>query len=1839
MQTGVFPYKPPKCLGKKLLNFIAGIRQSPPAISSQHLLLQAQAYKATENSEEAKKWYQNAVEQAKTEHERNPGDSRAKINFDTICQEYFTFLHGLEEPDTTSHFGEQSPASHSPNQLHLINGNDVPTQRLLSVQRAQDAAQALSSATQPSFFEKRSSHELVASVPSALTAAQELPTASLIHEKSRQVNYLFETALLTLQSLELSNKTSLFLVYAHDNAAYGRADADTSKYLIEKLSQIRGNLYSDQTPMGQSYVRASEALKEDILTSQLCLLPTQLKDNVEPVEKVVVCCSEVLGNYLKWEGYPDFYKQVKAAYEEDCKEPGNLKHIRSVIRAFASTGSLPKDFHHVLTEMAFLQIREEKLGDEHGIIPVSLTPNSYEPCLDKFIDPTRVRINDITRFEAQIQAGKEVYLNQGQHLTLFKLIERLFVKSNEVQTFLDKFWHGYSQCISRLKNKPSALDWHEFTDLVDGIFKNIQIEQCRDQAWHLSETRALHTKIIQELLPPKPPLINLRKALYQHYQRSNLSIQRVSGKEMLLKDCYINLAIVESQAQREKDKKALEKQANTFERLPSGEQIEATNPNKLIKLDKLFEPQQLRNGLEGQPKRILIQGRAGIGKTTLCKKLVHEYYQNERWQDRFKSVLWIPLRELKTHSHKRLEDLLCNQYFAGHESSQAQALSKVFHAHEGETLFILDGLDEVASELGGANPLGTFLRVLLEKEYVVITSRPTGVNVNTLNNLDLELETVGFSQADVQTYIQKFAPKSDQAEIQQFINSTPVIQGLVNIPIQLDALCYGWNKLHKGPAVTMTILYQAIVNKLWCKDSIILQKKAGGELLKPHEIEYLTDSELEEVMVAEVDYLSYLAFKGLEANKIEFSLQELSDRRHELNKILVRRRELPVNFTTNLKKASYLHTADVERLESGRYYHFLHLTFQEFFAAKFLVRHLEKYAATEVTPASAKIASTGLGVMPSQTELETFIAAHKYNPRYEIVWWMVAGLLKGRPLERFFTLLEWKPRDLIGIRHQQVMMGCLNEARNQLSETRIFRLETELMQWVHFEIKQLDTYGHSQLGRQSTFPEHALLSSLSQAESRKVKCNILYTLRARPVLSESAVQALVLALQDENNKVRSAADSALERQMTLSESTTQTLILACQHKDSNVRSAAARALGHQIMLSESAVQALIQALQHETGDVRDAAASTLGRQARLSESAVQALTQACQHEKWNVKFAAARALGSQTPLSESMVRALIEALQHEDRSVRSGAVHALGTQIMLSKIAVQALTQALQNNEDRDVRVVAAHALGSEKMLLSEAAVQNALIQALQDEDSDVSVAAVRALNSEKTLSEAAVQIALIEALQHEDYSVWSAVQRVLEERGALSEAAVQNLIQALQHEDSKVRSAAASELEEWWEVIQALIQVLQDNEDGDVRYTAVSELERWVSLSKSAVQALTPALQDRDNDVRSTADRALERLNTLSNTTYQVLHVALHDEDSNVRLAADRALKEWFALPETAVLESIEALQHENPNVSAAAVFLLGWLGVHSEAAIQAVIPLLQHEDKFVRSGAARALRRQPSQTTWSETAVRALIPVLQHGDSDARYAAARVLWDQETLPATVVQALISILEKDKDSNTRYAAVSALCSERAMSETAVQAVLQASQDEDRDVRSMAVTALGVQTMWTETIVQTIIQALQHEDVGTWGAANAASFRAPQRTMPKAAIQALIQALQHENRRVWSAAAHVLSLQLERVYTMLPELEEDQIRIVYKRILLSHSLIHTALLYVRENRLHFYTPAGPQSVPVEVEQIDKLTQAFTAVQTDLSKLAIEDSSDESESSEFDSEEPDSIFSGEESDFD
>ncbi len=579
-------------------------------------------------------------------------------------------------------------------------------------------------------------------------------------DKSELVEYLFEKALLTLNSLEVSNKPSLFLVYAHDNPTYGKAEAKTSKYLIEKLFEIRGvNLFSDQMPTGQRYSSSSEDQKkdgklEDILTNQLCLLPYQLIEGVKPVNKVVVCCSEVLGKYLKdWPDYNTFYEALRNAYSEDREaylkddEQKGISAIREVVRKFSQEEEYKAGFHHVLTEIAFLQIRKEHLKDGHGIIPVSLTQNSYEPCLAHFIPATTVRMEDIPRLEEQVKAG-EVYPNQSRHGVLFKVIERLLVGSEEAQIFLDKFWKGYSNCISSLK-KDSMLGEVGFSRLLDSIFDDIQ------STLHSQLASTMHQQHQQLRLLNADPRVALKEQYFAAFKQDE-------AFEETLK-LYV-----------EPRGKVSLSETGTF--------------NLLSKVQEFLDNKQV----------ILLKGDSGVGKTTFSRVLEKQLWDNKEEPDVI--PLFISLASIDKPEHDLIAKALKKR---GLSEFQIETLKK----EKQRFVFMLDGYDEIRQTQNlylsnGINQPGGWqgqMVISCGSEYLGQDYRGRFQTNSTLKK-DLSFQEIviePFSEAERDQYLEKYVQHNTTGwtvqEYQKAIEQN-YIKDLVSNPfllkIVLEALPY-----------------------------------------------------------------------------------------------------------------------------------------------------------------------------------------------------------------------------------------------------------------------------------------------------------------------------------------------------------------------------------------------------------------------------------------------------------------------------------------------------------------------------------------------------------------------------------------------------------------------------------------------------------------------------------------------------------------------------------------------------------------------------------------------------------------------------------------------------------------------------------------------------------------------------------------------------------------------------------------------------------------------------------------------------------------------------------------
>ncbi len=537
--------------------------------------------------------------------------------------------------------------------------------------------------------------------------------------------------------------------------------------------------------------------------------------------------------------------------------------------------------------------------------------------------------------------------------------------------------------------------------------------------------------LLREIVPSRANV--LIQAVKKCYQERNYIPRPFHDEPLPIEKGYVRLAIVKEAEQREKTREALgdndhnKENASTFKdkRITSFEQIYGAK--EPVDIADIFKPDREGKDKEKAPKRLLVLGRAGIGKSTLCQKVAYQWassevkeklWEEEDGQEKFKLVVWVPLRNLLDYpEYETLSDVILKECISKDQSGE-KSISKeavvrgLKELKPNDILFVCDGYDEVA---GRTTPL---IDEILTKENVFVTTRPHGINQYLTSGyakpFDRKFENIGFLDEDIGNYIRAFFGSEEENQkyaemLIQFLEAHLNIWGIAHIPINLMLICVTWKENYErfNPKeiknVTITDLYLGLVVNL------------GRRYLDKNKIKGLQDFEPEDILEHQkcksvLAVLSELAFdqmdnesllipgKALTKAKLRKSYPDLPSLRDDAIHFGVLS---PTTPETNSEKTEF---------------YFVHLTFQEFLAAFYIAEKLRKKCE----------------------EIKQYILRNKYSLRHEMVWWFVAGLLKDEAnvLEMFFDILEAQPRDLAEIHHQMLLMRCMDECELKIMPQR-----------------------------------------------------------------------------------------------------------------------------------------------------------------------------------------------------------------------------------------------------------------------------------------------------------------------------------------------------------------------------------------------------------------------------------------------------------------------------------------------------------------------------------------------------------------------------------------------------------------------------------------------------------------------------------------------------------------------------------------------------------------------------------------------------------------------------------
>ena len=331
-----------------------------------------------------------------------------------------------------------------------------------------------------------------------------------------------------------------------------------------------------------------------------------------------------------------------------------------------------------------------------------------------------------------------------------------------------------------------------------------------------------------------------------------------------------------------------------------------------IDVDDIFGPCDKDNG-----QLVLVEGSPGIGKTTFCLKLSHDWANGAMPRNfpRFKLVFLLKCRDMKGDI---VEDIFEQLLPEDLKEKTKEALDNFLEDlnNQKQILIILDGLDELPkkSEDRVNKVLG---RKKLSFCYVLATTRQEkGIYSKEQFKFDICLAIEGFSEENAIEYIRKHfrslgTKHSSKGErLIEEIKQNPLLRHLQGNPLNLLLLCVVYED-HEGilPS-SITDLYQTIVRCL-------LRKYGAREELKAPEKDEDLDQQFEKPILA----LGELAWKCLLNDRLSFYEDELEELERNSKNIVARR----LGFV--YKEES------LKRLKPRHAYSFLHKTFQEYLAA------------------------------------------------------------------------------------------------------------------------------------------------------------------------------------------------------------------------------------------------------------------------------------------------------------------------------------------------------------------------------------------------------------------------------------------------------------------------------------------------------------------------------------------------------------------------------------------------------------------------------------------------------------------------------------------------------------------------------------------------------------------------------------------------------------------------------------------------------------------------------------------------------------------------------------------
>ena len=389
--------------------------------------------------------------------------------------------------------------------------------------------------------------------------------------------------------------------------------------------------------------------------------------------------------------------------------------------------------------------------------------------------------------------------------------------------------------------------------------------------------------------------------------------------------------------------------------------------------------------VEGEIKKvILIKGDPGMGKSTLAINICKCWSEGSLLQT-YNAVILLTLRDPEIQAAKTISDVLLTV----DEELKEKVLKDIMSNFGEGVCFILEGYDELPQQLHRYSVF-TKLRVQLPNCTVVYTSRPEACDkLESVASRIIKIE--GFKEKSIDEYISNTFDNNVNnganlaSQLKSQLHKNWIVRRMLHIPINVAIVCVIFFHFSTLPE-TLTKLYTLLCLRLILR--YITTRTANVDQVE--ELRSLDD--LPEDIAKQFSQLCFIAYKGVESNKIIFSS-------HELRSIDIAQEKM-----SDLGLLVTAPSTSVYGREKS--YNFLHKTLQEFCTAWYISK---------------------LSLQDQLKCINTY-----WNDNYIMVWRFYSGItgLNNKEVINCIPLPYKLVKSDLTVRRIQHLMDCVYEAHN-----------------------------------------------------------------------------------------------------------------------------------------------------------------------------------------------------------------------------------------------------------------------------------------------------------------------------------------------------------------------------------------------------------------------------------------------------------------------------------------------------------------------------------------------------------------------------------------------------------------------------------------------------------------------------------------------------------------------------------------------------------------------------------------------------------------------------------------